>query len=53
MHSMKNRAKPALALTLVIAGGVVAPLRSDAAAGFFDLGFEDAGFAAEKSRNVA
>jgi site-specific DNA-cytosine methylase len=22
-------------------------------AGFFDLGFEDAGFAAEKSRNVA
>ena len=27
MHSMKNRAKPALALALAIVGAVAAPLR--------------------------
>ena len=31
MYSMKNRAKPALALALAIVGAVAAPLRSDAA----------------------
>jgi hypothetical protein len=31
MSSMKNRAKPALALALAIVGAVAAPLRSDAA----------------------
>ena len=30
MSSMKNRAKPALALALAIVGAVAAPLRSDA-----------------------
>ena len=33
MHSMKNRAKPALALALAIVGAVAAPLRSDARGG--------------------
>ena len=33
MHSMKNRAKPALALALAIVGAVAAPLRSNACSG--------------------